>query len=541
MRVPLIRFFGIALSIILSLFLLVSWLTFSRLLNFESVLKNISEQALPEIVLSGELFNEASKLLEFTDLLANAKSDAAKRLAEQELNTYVRGIKSLSQEKLNDSFLDKQLEVINLELLEFSDLIWQRATIGKKLTQKRDKLYDTFTNAFAMSERLHSDTAQQSVEIEWLSEMSQLVLTADQAVDATRMQEVRGLFEQVNRRLTHMQKTHRNNLNDHNKHRVIREITQLLFADEGLESLVISHLKLSGRVKGRENFMRHLIEDFSRLLEITTRETKSNIFNQVALSVSETKRQTNMIGGIILVAIILMFVILFFIQQRILKRLQHFNRMVQNKTQGLAYTNLIKGNDEITDLSEAFNEFADTIDLQKQKLEQMSMTDGLTGIPNRRALDIRLQHDIEISVRQKSSVSVFLIDIDFFKLYNDNYGHSAGDECLKSVATTIAQALQRESDFVARYGGEEFVCILPNTDLAGAIEKVKHIFDALDSSNLPHEYNEVSNRITISMGIAVSTPLQILMPEAIIKRADKALYVAKGAGKNTHKIYSEHM
>jgi diguanylate cyclase (GGDEF)-like protein len=485
--------------------------------------------------LSSEVFNEASKLLEFTNLLAKAKSDAAKRLAEQQLNDYIRDIKTISTKKLNDRFLEKQLEIINLELLEFSDLIWQRANIEEKLNTKRAQMYDTFAEIFERKSLAQSNNQQAQINTRWLTELPSLMITAEKAVNAQKMQNVRGLFASVKRQIAQIQNTSKTA----KQHDAIVRIKQLVFAKDGLEYLVISYLKLNGRVIGRESFMRHLIEDFSRLLEMTSNETKANIFSQVEQAVTQSKQRTNTIGLVIIVAILMIFAILFFIQQRILKRLQLFNLMVQNKTRGNAYQGSIKGNDEITDLAEAFNEFAETIEIQKTKLQTMSMTDDLTGIANRRALDIRLQHDIELSVRQKSSVSILLMDIDFFKPYNDNYGHAAGDECLKAVAAALASALQRESDFVARYGGEEFVGILPNTDLDGAKEIAKHIFNTLHELNLPHAHSKISDRITLSMGISISSPQQIFMPDTLMQRADKALYQAKSSGKNTYKVFSE--
>lgn len=537
-RIPLIRFFGVALSTILGLFLLISWLTYSHLLDSESALTNISKQALPDIVLSSEVFTEASKLLEFTDLLVKAKSDAAKRLAEQELNQYIRDITALSRRKLNDRFLEKQLEIINLELLEFSDLIWKRSNIEKKRNTKRTRMYEAFSKVFDSVYQDPKDIQANRVHVLWLAEFPSLMITAEQAVNAQKMQDVRGLFFKVKKQIEKIQSIIPKTPQTADKHQTIAQIQQLIFAKDGLEYLVISHLKLTGRVIGRENFMRHLIEDFSRLLEITTNVTKENIFSQVDQAVSRSKQQTKTIGITILTAILMIFAILFFIQQRILKRLQHFNLMVQNKTQGIEYNDVIQGNDEITDLAEAFNKFAYTIDVQKEKLETMSMTDDLTGIANRRALDIRLQHDIELSVRQKSSVVILLMDIDFFKPYNDNYGHAAGDTCLEAVAKALSNALQRESDFVARYGGEEFVGILPNTDLDGAKEIAKHIFSSLYELNLPHAYSKVSDRITLSMGISISDPHQVLMPDTLMQQADKALYQAKHAGKNMFKVYT---
>jgi diguanylate cyclase (GGDEF)-like protein len=532
MRIPLIRFFGLGLSSILVIFLLISWLTFSKLLTLESTLKDISINTIPEIVLSGELFNEASKLLEFTVLLANADSDAAKRLAEQELNTYIKDIKNLSNKKLNDSFLERQLEVINLELLEFSDLIWERATLSDKLVTKRDNVSKIFSTIFNEAK---SASITQNSQVIWAAEVPELMIKVNQAVNASRMQDVRRLFEGVKFQLDMLSKGNGPQSLSSRNQALIRQIQFLLFSPEGLESLVISHLQLTGRVIGRESFMRNLIEDFSRLLEISMSKAKLDIFHQVDASVKSSQKQTETIGGILVIAILFMVAILFFIQQRVLRRLRHINSIVQHKVQGKSSLLEIKGNDEITDLADTFNEFAETIEKQKAKLKIMSMTDDLTQIANRRSLDIRLQHDFELSVRQKSCLAVLLMDIDYFKRYNDNYGHGAGDECLKTVAKTLSESFQRESDFIARFGGEEFIAVLPNTDLGGAEKIAKQIFQQLHKANLPHGHSAVSDRITISMGISVSTPSQILPPEVMLKKADNALYAAKHAGKNTFK------
>jgi diguanylate cyclase (GGDEF)-like protein len=532
MRIPLIRFFGLGLSSILVIFLLISWLTFSKLLTLESTLKDISTNTIPEIVLSGELFNEASKLLEFTVLLANADSDAAKRLAEQELNTYIKDIKNLSNKKLNDSFLERQLEVINLELLEFSDLIWERATLSDKLVTKRDNVSKIFSTIFNEAK---SASITQNSQVIWAAEVPELMIKVNQAVNASRMQDVRRLFEGVKFQLDMLSKGNGPQSLSSRNQALIRQIQFLLFSPEGLESLVISHLQLTGRVIGRESFMRNLIEDFSRLLEISMSKAKLDIFHQVDASVKSSQKQTETIGGILVIAILFMVAILFFIQQRVLKRLRHINSIVQHKVQGKSSLLEIKGNDEITDLADTFNEFAETIEKQKAKLKIMSMTDDLTQIANRRSLDIRLQHDFELSVRQKSCLAVLLMDIDYFKRYNDNYGHGAGDECLQAVAKTLTESFQRESDFIARFGGEEFIAVLPNTDLGGAEKIAKQIFQQLHKANLPHGHSAVSDRITISMGISVSTPSQILPPEVMLKKADNALYAAKHAGKNTFK------
>jgi diguanylate cyclase (GGDEF)-like protein len=269
-----------------------------------------------------------------------------------------------------------------------------------------------------------------------------------------------------------------------------------------------------------------------------THQTEQSITSQVAFSVSKMKEQTQLIRLILIGGVVFLIAIVILFQQRILKRIGVFNQMLLSRSQGFDYQIELDGNDEITDLVETFNEFTQTIEIQKQKLEKLSMSDGLTGIANRRALDIRLKHDIELSVRQRSTVTILLMDIDCFKLYNDNYGHLAGDQCLKDVSKVICDSLNRDSDFVARYGGEEFVCVLPDTDIQGAIGVANNIIEKMKYVALPHQYSNVADYVTMSIGIATSQPSEVLTPETIVKRADTALYVAKSSDKNSYSLYS---
>lgn len=125
-----------------------------------------------------------------------------------------------------------------------------------------------------------------------------------------------------------------------------------------------------------------------------------------------------------------------------------------------------------------------------------------------------------------------------FKQYNDNYGHSAGDQCLKDISKIIRDSLQRNSDFLARYGGEEFVCVLPDTDSKGAQKIAKHLIAQFKHVALLHEYSNVADYVTMSIGISTSQPGDILTPEIIFKQADSALYVSKQTGKNSFTLYS---
>ena len=160
--------------------------------------------------------------------------------------------------------------------------------------------------------------------------------------------------------------------------------------------------------------------------------------------------------------------------------------------------------------------------------------DALTKIPNRRRLDEFLDQEWNSMIRQKTSIAFLLCDIDFFKPYNDNYGHSAGDKCLHQVAQAIAGCVHRPSDLVARYGGEEFAIVLTNTNAQGSIKVAEVIQSELAKLKLPHAYSAVSPYITLSIGISATVPTQASTPQNFINTADVALYQAKKQGRNRY-------
>ena len=170
-------------------------------------------------------------------------------------------------------------------------------------------------------------------------------------------------------------------------------------------------------------------------------------------------------------------------------------------------------------------------------LALISCTDGLTGVPNRMQLDTTYNRFWYAAIRGQHELSVLMIDIDLFKGFNDTYGHVAGDECLKKVATTIQGSLQRESDAMGRYGGEEFLVLLPFTDKVGAqkiAEMILHNVEALDIKN---KASTVNGKVTVSIGVATLKHHDINdhtfnHPEFLVDQADRCLYQAKKQGRN---------
>lgn len=167
-----------------------------------------------------------------------------------------------------------------------------------------------------------------------------------------------------------------------------------------------------------------------------------------------------------------------------------------------------------------------------QELHKLATVDSLTQVANRRKFDEYLEQEWRRMARKKLPLSLILCDIDFFKLYNDNYGHQGGDECLKQVAAVIRQSVKRSGDLVARYGGEEFAVILPNIDWKGAIFIAENIRDNLYNFKINHRYSRISDRVTMSIGISSCIPCYECFPNILIAAADRALYQAKAKGRD---------
>ena len=168
---------------------------------------------------------------------------------------------------------------------------------------------------------------------------------------------------------------------------------------------------------------------------------------------------------------------------------------------------------------------------QHLQLREASILDGLTAIPNRRHFEETLATEWKRCARAGNPISAVLTDVDFFKQFNDIYGHQAGDACLKAVANALNESLFRVEDLAARYGGEEFVIVLPGTDLEGAVAVAERMRQTIRELNIPHEHG-VTGLISCSFGVASMTPTPDNTPKELIQEADSRLYAAKRGGRN---------
>nr|WP_224095215.1 diguanylate cyclase [Nostoc sp. MS1] len=182
------------------------------------------------------------------------------------------------------------------------------------------------------------------------------------------------------------------------------------------------------------------------------------------------------------------------------------------------------------------NQLAQTnkaLKLANSQLEKLSKLDGLTKIANRRCFDEFLEREWNRLQRSGNYLSLIIFDIDYFKAYNDNYGHLAGDKCLIQIARAAQSVLKRPTDLIARYGGEEFIVLLPNTNESGATKVAKLIHKSIEELKIPHKRkNGIEDFVTVSLGVASQVPIIRTSPQELINAADQALYKAKEQGRN---------
>ena len=229
--------------------------------------------------------------------------------------------------------------------------------------------------------------------------------------------------------------------------------------------------------------------------------------------------------------------ILFIILRRIIKPIVHathfLNKQNTDQLQIFNYKTNIK---ELEDLARVYNRIAKKLNRYQDKLKRTAQTDALTGIANRNAFEDAFKQTWRRLNHRKSSAAIVMVDIDFFKLFNDNYGHQHGDMALAKVAKTLSDSACRQDEICARYGGEEFIMLVYLDDAIEMNRFRLHLQETVEKLSVPHEFSPISRHLTISFGIAWirdSGPwMENLSPEQWIKEADNALYDAKESGRN---------
>ena len=214
--------------------------------------------------------------------------------------------------------------------------------------------------------------------------------------------------------------------------------------------------------------------------------------------------------------------------------LRVFSERSRHDLDGLVSVNLklLAQADEMDRKNRELTETRRQLEHRNRDLERISALDTLTQIANRRRFDTVLRQEWRRCARDESPLSLVFCDIDYFKRFNDTYGHQAGDDCLVRVAQAMEETLNRPADLVARYGGEEFIALLVDTGLEGARMLAERMRSRVEGLNVEHRASGVASHLTVSLGVASIVPKPAIRPEDLVDRADRALYAAKEGGRN---------
>ncbi|PHS16843.1 MAG: hypothetical protein COA86_11300 [Kangiella sp.] len=544
-RVSLATIFsGVFFSLVVIL-VVVNIIISSRLSDFQSILSKLTVDVLPKVTISGQTFDQISQLTYLTARLSSSPSQAFRLIAYRDVKNKIEQIESLELVSNIDSALINQLESIISELSGLNRLIEKRINIQIQIKFQAEKMYQLHSDVMSIS--INQFLANQALKTNeqiyyaWIVGFTEIVTLSSKALATNRLNEVRQISNSIKDKFKTLNRNS-NSLNFESKQNTLDLVNQLenvLVNFDGMLPTKINELRSIGQAIGRSNFVHNLVVDFSRQVQFQSQNLNATVLENAEETTELIEKESNFIKLMAVLSILFLVVATYFLHQKIIKRLVRLNYRVLNRISGGSLNLNLKGNDEISDIAQSFNLLIEEIEEQKQSLHELSLTDGLTGIANRRSLDEHLSSVINIATKNNSHLSFLMMDIDCFKNFNDHYGHLAGDDCLKDIVNAFRNSPLRKKDFVARFGGEEFVIILPDTNSEGAEKIAKAMLKIVSSLKITHEWNSASPYVTMSIGGASFDPQNPISDEALLNQADQALYSAKEQGKNCFVMFND--
>lgn len=537
-RTSLVTVFSSAVLAILVLFIVINSVVAVRFSDFQSILSQLSDTVLPKATLSGQAFSKVNQLTYLTARLSNSPSQAFRLIAFRDIKEKIKEIADLKLIANKDQILKTQLESIVSEFDGLNLLIEERIQYQKQVKSQEEKMYKL--HAHVMEASMNIVLRKNSTHFfSWLMNFSRIVALSSKSLAVNRLNQVRQInaeikqnFDTLKIRITSLSADNKTEFSNLTKH-----LKSLLILDGGLLPTRILELRSVGRTIGRSNFVHNLVEDFARQVQFESRELNEVVIADAKATTNRIKTESELIKLMTILTFIFLFGVAFFLHRKIIKRLIELDSSVLSKIKGKSLELNLGGNDEISDIAKSFNLLIREIEEQKFKLKELSLTDGLTGIANRRCLDTHLTNEVNHAIKNKVPLSVLMMDVDCFKNFNDHYGHLAGDDCLKQIAQVFKESVKREDDFIARFGGEEFVLILPDTGEDGAETIANEVLRSISSTKIIHEWNSASPYISLSIGCASFDPQEPISDEELLKRADRALYQAKENGRNCFAMF----
>ncbi|WP_339718375.1 GGDEF domain-containing protein [Marinomonas primoryensis] len=531
-QLSLIKKLAILLLMAVVLFIGVGTLLQTRLEQTQLILNDLTFNTIPAMTNANQSAIKSSELFSALELLTSSNTPVERRIAELEVNKKLNETQEQANRVNYSQNEFRLLKTIQEEMNNLNLLIDTKLDIADQITKKQKGLSELQYQADSVyKENTGQTPLEKTQKAKWKIAFLELITLAYRVEDTDRLDELKEIKHTIELKLSHLESIVEETLPTLEKQvsPLNTAITELLMSDQGLLNLQANHLKMIGRTRGREYFIRNLISDYSNVANQFSLNKNKYLKDKIlALSNGVYTQETWFIGGFILLAVMVCTILALYTHA--IKRLRILTRKIRNMTTEPILSHSSK--DEIDELFHAFDQFSDTINTQNQRLETLSLTDSLTNIANRRAFDRRLFYELSNDRTLQIDLSVVLIDVDFFKQYNDTYGHVSGDEALQKIAMMLSHTIQNSTNLIARYGGEEFVAILPNKTAKESNLVAQNIMQAIRLANIKHRMSDISDRITISIGIATRTKGESSDIDTLMKKADMALYYSKNQGRN---------
>ncbi|MGO1298103.1 MAG: diguanylate cyclase [Vibrio sp.] len=518
--------------------LILALTTYAKLKTFEQTISAIRDQSLPSIIVASNLYAHMNLLQNMTDRLTMSNSNAMRRIAlkgikDQMLFSYEN---ELSKDK--NSYHRSKLTLFQKKIDKLDGLVIKKLEIKTQLTEKQGQLYKLHDVVNLSLNRFQKKSNIRRIQMAFAN----ILLLTGQALTLEKLYSIQQQSQQLETQLSDLNRLIENQ--PPAVQRLFKPAYQnlksiVILEKTGVLALRIEQLKLRGQIRGLGNFISNLITNYSRLMEFQSYQLNQKILGNVSKNASRVKQLLTQASLIFIGVFIAYILFAFFIHHFLIKRLKKLNDEVYLRRKDKTQEITISGQDEITQLAKSFLKYAKAIEQQKATLRSMTKLDQLTGIANRRAFDVYYTQMANLCQRQQQPLAIILLDVDYFKAFNDNYGHVEGDRCLQQLAAILQNQVPRKSDLVARYGGEEFVILLPNTPEEGVWVVADNILNALAYRRIPHNFSQIKDHVTVSIGIAISHQDGENLIPPTINEADQALYQAKGAGRNCWKRYTD--
>ncbi|MDX1676999.1 GGDEF domain-containing protein [Arsukibacterium sp.] len=520
-----------SLLLILLLFMLLSLLFYHRLQQAQQIVEDVAEHAVPAVLEASQVHEKVKELNLQSELLRDAVSQAARARASQQISQIIVQISSLDhQQYVQHQYQQQRLQLIADEARSLDMLIAERLVLQQRNRQWLEKL----TELQQLNQRLSQQLIHSPASQRWLLAYAGLLQQVTALYSIDRLYNLRQSRTELLNQLSVNQQllSQLSEQNQLDARPLTEQLSTVLLSDQGILALREAELSNIARATGKANFLRTLVTDYASETELNAYQSAASLMQLSQQSSSALQRQNQYSFALAIAAIVLLIAIMLYTQKRVIKRLKLLNEKVQAGGNFAGDDRLFTSNDEIADIARSFTQYSNTVAAQQTALERQSLTDGLTGIANRRHFDSQLRSAVAMAKRMQQPLALILLDVDHFKAYNDSYGHLAGDDTLKAIANTLSDTLQRQIDMVARYGGEEFACILPNTGPEQAMIMAEQLRLEVLALMLPHHASPTAGFITISLGVSCLLPGQDINDNILLNQADKALYQAKTEGRN---------